>query len=85
MRDGEIQKRTYGGGVAVRNWICEVCGQDVLAAEMPQIKWTDGHVCNFKEVKESGTPKHEDKAAYRVSLTTKILFGHPLFTGREVK
>jgi hypothetical protein len=37
----------------MKDWYCGECGQEVLAKEKPQpIKWTDGHVCSFTEVKQ---------------------------------
>ena len=33
-------------------WMCS-CGQEVLSVEHPKpIRWTDGHVCHFFEVKD---------------------------------
>jgi hypothetical protein len=34
----------------MRDWECPKCGHEVLAYEKPQpIKWSDGHVCYFRE------------------------------------
>ena len=35
------------------NWICDECGQEVIASENPSKNfplWSDGHKCKFREV-----------------------------------
>jgi len=29
-------------------WICKKCGHEVYAKEKPDLKWKDGHVCEFE-------------------------------------
>ena len=44
----------------MKDWICRKCGHEVVANEKPRpIKWTDGHVCYFTEMKEE-QPKVEE-------------------------
>jgi len=37
----------------MKEWECVKCGHVVLADERPEpIRWTDGHVCYFREVRD---------------------------------
>ena len=28
-------------------WLCKKCGHEVISDHRPEIKWTDGHECDF--------------------------------------
>ena len=39
----------------MKEWVCIECGQECMSKENPTSgfpKWSDGHVCKFKEVEE---------------------------------
>ncbi len=48
-------KSSQGGEMSrYQKWVCRECGQVVLAEKKPApFRWTDGHVCHFKEEKDS--------------------------------
>ena len=39
-------------------WVCTKCGHEVMSSTNPTpMKWTDGHVCYFREEKKKWVPK----------------------------
>jgi len=56
----------------MKSYVCAYCNHEVISNRKPEpIKWTDGHVCRFVEVKEDRsniiTPK---KKIYRKKKNT---------------